>query len=103
MHDEHQNIPLRLDKEAVLSVVIPKLTETTQVEELRATMKESENTIITEIKKRYSSARIDRYSLPPDDNEIRMAVDTAEHADEKTQDEPRIDIGEYRQQQEHRH
>ncbi len=81
VHDERGTIPLRLEQGAVLSAVIPNLREITQVEELRASMKESENTIVTGIKKRYGSARIDRYSLPPDDNEIQIAVEHAGHAD----------------------
>ena len=81
VHDERGTIPLRLEQGAVLSAVIPNLREITQVEELRASMKESENAIVTGIKKRYGSALIDRYSLPPDDNEIQIAVEHAGHAD----------------------
>ncbi len=68
--DELNNIPLRQDEDAVISAVIPRLTEITQIEELKSSAKESEEAIMKVLGKYRKKVQIHRYSLPPGNDEV---------------------------------
>ncbi len=79
MFDEQNNIPLRQNEDAIISAVIPRLTEITQIEELKSSAKESEEAIMKVLGKCHKKVQIHRYSLPPDNDEaLNIANQTAD-------------------------
>ena len=79
--DEQNNIPLRLDTNTIVSAVIPRLTEITQVEELKSSAMNSEKAVMNELARYCKQVHFHKYSLPSDNNEMHDIINQTTGSD----------------------
>ncbi len=79
--DEQNNIPLRLDTNSIVSAVIPRLTELTQVEELKSSAKNSEETVVNVLARYCKQAHVYKYSLQSNQDEMHDIINRTSGSD----------------------